>query len=142
MEVEWEDAKPLIPEQPLPHTGSVRKLTADESVAPFQIKADQGTHYFVKFVDAQSGSPVLTVFVRSGTTVDFKVPLGSYEVRYASGERWYGDEQLFGSDTAYSKAEKTFTFEVAGDRVSGYSITLYKVPNGNLHTRNIKREEF
>jgi len=73
--IEWDSAKPLIPEQPLPRTGSARKLTADESVAPFQIKADQGAHYLVKLVDAHSGFPALTVFVRSGTTVDIKVPL-------------------------------------------------------------------
>jgi len=142
LEVEWDSAKPLIPEQPLPLTGSVRKLTVDESVAPFQIKADQGTNYLVKLVDTHSGSPVLTVFVRSGTTVEIKVPLGSYEVRYASGERWYGNKQLFGSGTTYSKAETIFKFEVIGNQVSGYTITLYKVPNGNLRTRNIKQEEF
>ncbi len=135
-------AKPSIPEKPLPRTGSVCKHIADESVAPFQIKAAQGSHYLVKLVDAYGSKPVLTVFVRSGTTVEIKVPLGLYEVRYASGETWYGYEYLFGPATVYSKAEKTFTFEMVDNQVSGYTITLYKVAHGNLHTKGIKPEEF
>lgn len=133
---------PLIPEQPLPRTGSVRKHAAGALVAPFQIKAAQGNNYLVKLVDTYSRSLVLTVFVRSGTTVDIKVPLGSYEVKYAAGKRWFGYEYLFGVDTIYSKADKIFTFEIADNQISGYSITLYKVAHGNLHTMEIKPEEF
>ena len=136
------DSTPPFPEQPLPVTGSIRKHIAAKSIAPFQIKAAEGTHCLVKLLNAENGSPVLTVFVRSGTTVDAKVPLGSYEVRFAFGKRWYGYEHLFGSDTAYSKAEKTFTFEDTGERLRGHTITLYKVTNGNLHVRDIAPEEF
>lgn len=134
--------RPSIPEQPLPHNGRVRSFTRAEREAPFEIKAAQGSHYLLKLVDAFTRSPVLTVFVHSGTTVSIDVPLGTFEVRYASGESWYGDEYLFGPGTAYSKADKTFTFEVVGNQISGFTITLYKVPYGNLHTSAIKPTEF
>jgi hypothetical protein len=135
-------AKPLYPEQAVPSSGSVRTWTSKERVAPFEIKAAQGSHYLLKLVDAYTFAPVLTVFVRSGTTVQVEVPLGTYEVRYASGETWYGYDYLFGPETSYSKADKTFTFEVAGNRISGFTITLYKVAHGNLHTSAIRPTDF
>jgi hypothetical protein len=134
--------KPSYPEQALPYSGSVRTWTTDERVAPFEIKAAQGSHYLLKLVDAYTYAPVLSVFVRSGTTVEVEVPIGTYEVRYASGETWYGYEYLFGPETSYSKADKTFTFEVVGKKIGGFTITLYKVAHGNLHTSGIRPTDF
>ena len=74
--------------------------------------------------------------------MEVEVPLGTYEVRYASGESWYGYEYLFGPGTSYSKADKTFTFKVVGNQISGFTITLYKVSHGNLHTSTISPTEF
>jgi len=135
-------ATPSYPEQALPYSGAIRTWTTAERVAPFEIKAAQGSHYLLKLVDAYSGAPVMTVFVRSGTTVEVEVPLGTYEVRYASGDTWYGYEYLFGPETSYSKADKTFTFEVVGNQISGFTITLYKVAHGNLHTSAIRPTDF
>jgi hypothetical protein len=135
-------ASPSYPEQALPYSGAVRTWAAGERVAPFEIKAAQGSNYLLKLVDAYSYAPVMTVFVRSGTTVEVEVPLGTYQVRYASGETWYGYEYLFGPETSYSKADKTFTFEVIGNQVSGFTITLYKVAHGNLHTSAIRPTDF
>ena len=133
---------PSYPELPMPYSGSVRTFTAGERIAPFEIKAAQGSHYLLKLVDAYTHAPVLTIFVRSGSTVNVDVPLGTYEVRYASGETWYGYEYLFGPETSYSKADKTFAFEVVGNQVGGFTITLYKVAHGNLHTSTIGPTEF
>lgn len=84
----------------------------------------------------------MTVFVRSGMTANVDVPLGNYEFRYAAGDTWYGYEHLFGPATGYSKADKLFDFRDTGYEVSGYTVTLYKVPNGNLHTSSIRANEF
>jgi len=131
-----------FPEQPLPYTGVSRRFSVAEAVAPFEIRAAVGSHYLVKLVDSFTGLTALTVFVRSGTNANIEVPLGTYEVRYASGETWYGYEYLFGPDTSYSKADKKFSFQINGEHVSGFTLTLYKVPNGNLHTSAIKSTEF
>ena len=85
---------------------------------------------------------MLTVFVHSGTSLTIEVPLGTFEVRYASGTSWYGDEYLFGPDTVYSKAASTLTFDVVGDQIRGFGITLYKVPHGNFRTLRITPTEF
>ncbi len=135
-------AKPSYPEQSLPYNGSIQKYISTECIAPFEIKAALGSHYLVKLVNAYTKTSVLTVFVRSGSTVCIDVPLGVYEVRYASGNTWYGYEYLFGPETSYSKADKTFSFEIDGDQVNGFTITLYQVPYGNLNTSTIKPTDF
>ena len=96
-------------EQPMPHSGKVRFLGShDTGVAPLEVKAAHGSHFLLKLVDAYTGKDVLDVFVRSGSTVEVDVPLGRYDIRYASGETWYGYNMRFGPDTSYSKADKTF----------------------------------
>lgn len=133
---------PSYPEQSLPYSGAVRTWASSERVAPFEIKAAQGNHHLLKLVNAYNHAPVMTIFVRSGTTVEVEVPLGTYEVRYASGEIWYGYEYLFGPETSYSKADKTFTFEVVNNQIRGFTITLYKVTHGNLPTSMINPSDF
>lgn len=129
-------------ERPLPYSGKVRFRGDGPCVAPFQIKASYGNHYLLKLVRINPDEDVLDVFVRSGTTVEIKVPMGEYEVRYASGETWYGYDRLFGPETSYSKADTTFAFLFNGDQIRGYTVTLYKVANGNLRTSKINPNSF
>jgi hypothetical protein len=133
---------PTYPTQPLPFSGQVRSFNNEPRVAPFEIKAAKGSHFLVKLVNTYTGSDVLSVFVRSGTTVNIEAPLGTFEVRYASGESWYGHEFLFGPNTSYSKADQTFAFERTGNQIRGFTITLYTVAYGNLSTSQIDPREF
>lgn len=130
------------PTLPLPTNGALQVFTTRQAIAPFEIKSSYGGHYLVKLVDSYSKTPVITVFVHGGLTANVDVPLGTYEVRYASGDTWYGYEHLFGPDTAYSKADQMFYFRDDGSQVSGYTITLYKVRNGNLQTSKIRKNQF
>lgn len=131
-----------LQQQPLPASGTVQIFTKRERIAPFQVEASSGTHYLVKLVEHLTGQPILTVFIQSGSTEKIYVPLGTYEVRYASGTDWFGYENHFGPNTIYSKADETFTFQIKGEQISGFTITLYQVPNGNLHTSSISAEDF
>jgi hypothetical protein len=133
---------PQLVAQPLPENARLRSFTDLDRIAPFEIEADQWHNYLLKLVDAHGGTPVLTVFVRKGMTATIDVPLGTYEVRLAAGESWFGDEYLFGPDTAYSKADKQFAFDVINNDIRGFTLTLSLVTNGNLRTSTIKPEEF
>lgn len=133
---------PSYPAQPLPITGQLQVFTASQRVAPLEIKTSAGAHYFVKLVDSNSGVPVMAVFVRGGSTVEVEVPLGMFEIRYASGESWYGADHLFGPETVYSKAEEVFHFKNDGYQISGFTITLYSVSGGNLRTSRISPNGF
>jgi len=129
-------------EQPLPPNGSLRRETKGAAIAPFKIMTSGDSHYMVKLEESGTSKTVLTVFVRAGQNAEIKVPLGSYAVKYASGRKWYGYKDRFGPDTVYSKADQNFQFSQNGNRISGYSITLYPVPGGNLSTSKINPNDF
>lgn len=67
-----------------------------QAMAPLSIatKSD-GNNYVIKVVNWNTKSYVLTTFIRSGEKASIKVPLGSYEIRYAARKTWYGYEYLF-----------------------------------------------
>jgi hypothetical protein len=131
------------PEQPLPANGHVQPQVNASNTAPFRILTSGGdTHYFLKLEESGTGRSALTVFVRSGQQVDMRVPFGTYVVKYASGQKWYGYKHLFGPNTAYTKADTTFAFRREGNQIKGFSITLYAVEGGNLSTLPLKPNDF
>ena len=137
---EFTDVPPVLAK---PAHGAVKWYGRPQaSVVPFEIKTSSGSSYFVKFVDITTGANVLGLFVEGGRNLSTTVPQGRYLLKYASGHRWYGYEDYFGNDTAYSKASSTFDFTVNDERASGYSITLHKVKNGNMRSSQITKAEF
>lgn len=127
---------------PLPNSGTIRRHTNAGGVAPLQIHTRSGTNFLVKLENSDWRIEVLDVFVRGGETVDISVPLGNYIVKYASGNSWYGYKNYFGPDTVYSKADSTLHFTSDGNQYSGYTITLYRVVDGNLSTSQISASQF
>jgi hypothetical protein len=134
--------RPSYPEYALPDNGMTMVSSSEQQVARFKVSAPEGTHYWVKLTDETTSATVIAMFVRSGSTAEVKVPLGTYVIKYASGKSWYGSTYLFGPDTAYGKANQTMRFWVEGNIVHGHSMTLYKVRNGNLRTESISASEF
>ena len=134
--------QPSYPEYALPENGWSQLYANERQVARFKVSAPEGTHYWVKLVDVATSAPAVAMFVRAGTTAEVKVPVGTYVIKYASGQKWYGTTYLFGPDTAYGKADQTMRFWIEGNVVHGHSMTLYKVLNGNLRTQTIPASEF
>ncbi|WP_446739809.1 hypothetical protein [Psychrobacter sp. A3] len=119
-----------------------QNLNGQQAIAPLEIRTDSGSDYYVKVVNAANDNDTLAIYIHGGETVEVEVPLGSYEIRYASGNDWYGDKGLFGIETSYNKADELFTFSDTGYQISGYTITLYQVANGNLQTKSIDESQF
>lgn len=130
------------PKQPLPFHGQITWHSFGDSVAPLEIRSSTGSHYVVKLCDYYSGRDVLSVFVHGGTVAKLDVPLGKYRIKYASGSSWYGPMYLFGPETSCCVADSEFDFRVNGNQISGYTLTLYKVVHGNLHTSEIPLDQF
>lgn len=127
--------------EPLPLTGDTD--TPDlQGVAPLQIKVSQGNHYLIKIEDAYSHVPLASFFIRSGETLNTKVPVGSYVIKYAYGQQWYGLDHFFGAGTAYAKADDVFNFTFTGNGYSGHTIELILQSDGNLETSNISPSQF
>lgn len=119
-----------------------QNLNGQQALAPLEIKTDPGVDYYVKVIDVVSDIEAITIYIRGGDTVEVEVPLSSYIIKYASGTEWYGDKELFGSETSYNKADDFFAFTDNGNQISGYTITLYQVIDGNLQTISIDKNQF
>ena len=127
-------------EDALPKNGDTHLFTKSQPIAPLQIvTSGEKAHYFVKLFSTAKNETVQTVFVRSGETVTTKVPLGSYGIKYAAGQNWKGDQQLFGEETQFFEAEKRFNFVKEGNQIQGFRIELILQAGGNLSTRQIPK---
>lgn len=128
----------------LPPTGAI--TSANIGVAPLSISVDSNTHYLIKIIDTRTNWDIGQWFIRAGESIDIKVPLGSYKIKYAAGKMWYGLNDLFGNDTIYSKADSTFDFTAHNieyaTQYSGHTIQLIAQPSGNLHTSRMNAADW
>lgn len=135
---------------PRPESGHVFYVNPtwsdDSRIAPFSIETIGTDDYYIKLVDVGNlGGEIggIEFYIRGGDTVDIDVPLGIYQLRYASGSSWYGVDHLFGDRTSYYKADDFFDCCEDDDcMVSGWSVELYLQDNGNLKTEEISPLEF
>lgn len=126
----------------LPSSGTIRRYTSTSAIAPLEIQTSIGSNYLVKLEDIASGNNILDVFVQGGSTVKVEVPLGTYRLKYAAGQTWYGYEYYFGPKTTYKKADSKFKFYKSVDGLTGYTVMLYQVRDGNLSTSGLAPEQF
>lgn len=125
-----------------PVTGVLTRLHKTPAVAPLEIKTQVGSNYYVRIVTWDSKQPVLTAFIRGGERFSIEVPLGNYEIRYASGNEWYGELLDFGTGASYARCDEVFSFAIDGSQYSGYTLELILQTNGNLETDPIGVEDF
>ena len=126
-----------------PETGLVNRYSKKSRVAPFTVKTSaDDADYFVKLVNKETGQVDYEYYINTGDTLDVEVALGTYTLKYASGETWYGPEHLFGPDTAYYAGGEDLNFYQSGTTIHGFSVTLYKVIGGNFDTTTIDPEDF
>ncbi len=136
------------PELALPYNGKINYYSSPIiSDAKLTIKTPSGKNSnLVKLKSSLHKTDVLSVFIRPGQTVTIKVPLGSFKLYYASGEKWYGNNFLFGPSTIYSAADDIFTFERTVDQYYEYftewNVELILQQSGNLETSKVSASEF
>jgi hypothetical protein len=133
-------------EQPLPESGvyaiAKRVNYNPKRSPPLKIVNAPGASALLKLILVSSGAEVISVFVRAGDTVEVSVPVGSYRVKLASGQTWYGDAIRFGPDTGYAVLDSTFDFSIAGNQLMGQEITLKRQANGNLRELSLAAGDF
>ena len=103
-----------------------------------KINTSSGASYVVKIVDSYNDEVIMMFYLPSGVSEEIDIPSGRFQIRYTSGTRWFGEDEMFGPTAAYAKADRDFTFS----KGSGYELTLYRVKNGNLRTSFMRKEDF
>ena len=83
-----------------------------------------------------------TYFIRRGGTLSIELPLGSYKLKFAMGDKWYGMNYLFGPTTAYSYVPDKMDFYISGDYARGQEIELIPQVGGNLETPPMKAADW
>ncbi len=131
------------PIQDTPLTGLYNSFTTSEFVAPLKIQTDSTLgNYFIKLSNADTDEIVMTFFIRSGESLDTKIPLGIYNFRYAYGDLWYGDIYLFGPNTTRIKATDPLNFYYDGNQFCGMIIKLIKQVDGNMDSNFISESNW
>jgi len=126
------------PEQPLPEQGAL-SFSADfaqynGTTAPFKITTPSDGNYVMKVEDWNTKEFVAMYLIRRSSTLSIELPLGSYKLKFAAGDKWYGMKFLFGPTTSYSYVPDKMDFYISGDYARGHSIELIPQVNGNLIT--------
>ena len=94
--------EPMIVTETEPVSGRTRYYGGGPPVAPFRVTAS-GCSCLLELVDEKTSKVVVDVFVKGGRTEDVMVPEGTFEIRYAAGQKWHGGVMPFGPGTGYSK---------------------------------------
>lgn len=131
------EAEPAFaqPEAPWPANG--QGVAGNGGNGCLSISVPVGSEaYYVKL--KQGSSTVWDVFITPGSTTEFAVPLGTYDLTYGAGQEWYGWDHAFGPGGAYSETSETFTFD--GD--SCWEVELILQVGGNLSTDGLSYGEF
>ena len=131
-------------EGPLPSNGHVWRYTRKRGLAPLEIRTTGTEHYLVKA--EQNGEVIASMHVRPGSTAEVLLPLGIFEVKYATGtgEYWCGQDAKFpfGRQTQFFRADDIFHFKDEGDYYSGYTLELFLQPDGNMQTVSLAADEW
>jgi hypothetical protein len=83
------------------------------------------------------GSTEICFYVQAGDTVTMDVPAEDLQIFFASGSKWYGYDDLFGSFTSYSKDDSYLDFSEYT-----WSYTLHPVTDGNFSETPSSKSEF
>ena len=126
-----------------PGKGALLEPPNTQTLAPLSIKTPAGPEdYYIKLTRPGSKKAIIGFYVYGGSTREVEVPLGRYELKYATGTNWLNTRCLFGIETSTYKAMTILSFEQSNDGVRGYSVELIKQEGGNLQTRGIPPSEF
>lgn len=126
------------------YNGQMVTWPSGDQVAPLTVSTSGDTNYYIalKPIDGEARSNGGMSFLVTGTSVEVDVPLGTYAIYYACGSDWYGKTHKFGDQTEYFKCNETFEFTSDGEMVYGWTLTLYKVSNGNMTTDEVPESSF
>lgn len=120
---------------PKPSTGLILSYDNADAVAPFEVTASAGRDYFL--VLSQNGKAQRCYYIRHGETLSVSVPLGTYDLYYASATiqaAWHGDTELWGTNTEFYKSDDIWKFTLEDGYYIGYTLSLTTTSNDSNET--------
>lgn len=128
----WIGERSEAAEVPFPASGSVTVNAAiDPRSATSRFSVTTADANAVAQLFTPGGVHVLSLYVRKNSDVTTRVPPGTYRLKIAEGQKWFGAERFFGSSMTFESAAEVITFTMR----RGSGIDLYRLPGGDLRTR-------
>ena len=128
-----------------PANGKVFSSSARGGYCTLTVKAGDSPA-LIKVVNVNDSKSVVSFYVRANKSVTVHVKNGTYNIKYATGSKWFGSKNLFGSNTRYRSFDDTFKFSTSqSGRYINYTVwtvTLYSVAGGTGSTSSIPGEDF
>ena len=127
----------------LVRNGQIIEAPLSEGLAPLGVTTPTGKNCYVYLSSLEGSSYKNTGFyVEADQFAEVLVPLGLYEIYYATGDVWYGPDYLFGEDTRRYQCEGTFRFYDDGEYYQGWTLELYLQDNGNMDSDPIDASDW
>jgi len=123
-------------------SGVIGSTLVGPRIATFAVTSSHDSDFYLKLRDPLNKEVQLRMYIPAKSTIKTKVPLGTYEVVYASGDEWYGERDLFGDTTVFKKGGELLTFSRVGNKVLGKTLSLVQVTNGNFQSTFIGEDDF
>lgn len=127
------DAK--SPADPTQKGGLMWNRSGLPAVFPLQVKTPPGPDYFLTLIDVKTGDPALAAYIKGGKFFKVLVPPGVFRLRFATGNVWQGEDDLFGPGrkTQHFELRDPLTFEIRGIGIkAGHVVSLLGRQPGEL----------
>ena len=133
-----------LQEQALPSNGAILQ-GASSGNCDLTLENKSAANYYVKIIKSGASKPAVSFFVRGKQSATISLAPGSYEIRYAAGDTWYGTSDYFGSQGSYGLfTNKNQSTSFSFNQGYAYSLTLNTSSGGGstVGTKTIDRSSF
>lgn len=126
-----------------PANGKMFAVRMEQGYCKMVITA-KGSDLCIKLTSKSDSSKYTIYYIREGETFSMHVKDGEYSLKYAYGDYWYGQEEMFGQEGYYYELDDTFDLQTiySGNKVTYeyYEFTLDV--NGGWSQKSVSRESF
>ena len=127
--------------------GAVFVNPEDEAPCEITVRTSGTNDYYIYLKDlTHNGRNDTAFYVQGGEEATVNMALGSYQLYYASGDKWYGSKYKFGEKTVYATSDEVLEFTSSEENGQTYydvwTIDLHPVENGNMTSDMISGDQF
>ncbi len=122
------------------HAGLMWNRSGLPAVFPLQIKTLPGQDYFLTLNDVK-GKAVLAAYIIGGAFFKVLVPPGVFRLKFAAGDVWQGEDNLFGpgDNTHFFELRAPLSFETRGLGIkAGHVVSLLERPPGQIAAATLR----
>lgn len=109
--------------QDRPRAGLMWNRSGLPATLPLVVKTTPGRDHVVFLGDDDNGD-IMAGYIRGGDFFRLLVPPGAWQIRFAHGREWRGEDALFGPQTVVTRIEQPLTFGAGIARRHGHIIRL------------------